>query len=83
MSSSTISVKPMIAARMLLKSWAMPPARVPMASIFWAWRRCSSMRFCSVISLLISRRAIGFPSLSRRNARLLATVIFLPSLVVS
>ena len=28
------SALPMIAWRMLLKSWAMPPAKVPMASIF-------------------------------------------------
>ena len=28
----------------LLKSWAMPPASRPTASIFWAWRSCSSLR---------------------------------------
>ena len=34
--------RPMMTVRMLLKSWATPPARVPMASIFCAWRSCSS-----------------------------------------
>ena len=33
---SRISELPMITLRMLLKSWAIPPASVPMASIFWA-----------------------------------------------
>ena len=28
---------PWIPIRRLLKSWAIPPASVPMASIFWAW----------------------------------------------
>ncbi len=39
--SSASSVKPMMAARMLLKSWAMPPASVPRASIFCDWRNWS------------------------------------------
>jgi len=33
--SATIKV---MAVRMLLKSWATPPASWPMTSIFWAWR---------------------------------------------
>ena len=44
------SVKPMIDAKMLLKSWAIPPARVPMASIFCACRSWLS-------SLLIGDRS--------------------------
>ena len=32
------SVYPVMPVRILLKSWAIPPARVPMASIFWACR---------------------------------------------
>ena len=34
--------------RRLLKSWAMPPASRPTASIFCAWRSCASMRATSV-----------------------------------
>ena len=45
----------MIPARMLLKSWAIPPARTPMLSSFWACsnRRSISSRSCS------ARLAIG------------------------
>ena len=32
------SVWPQMTARMLLKSWATPPASRPMLSIFWVWR---------------------------------------------
>ena len=38
------SMQPMIACRMLLKSWAMPPARVPRVSSFCAWRSWASRR---------------------------------------
>ena len=49
----------MIGARMLLRSWAIPPLSVPMASSFWVWRRLSSASafsrpaasfFCAVTS---------------------------------
>ena len=50
-SSIAISVKPTIAARILLKSWAMPPASVPIASIL---RACLSW-FSKAISSVISR----------------------------
>ncbi len=40
--SRNISMLLMITPRILLKSWAMPPARVPTASIFWAWLSCRS-----------------------------------------
>ena len=36
------SALPRMAARMLLKSWAMPPASVPMASNLWLCRSCAS-----------------------------------------
>ena len=36
--SSSREAYPTIAERMLLKSWATPPASVPTASIFWAWK---------------------------------------------
>ena len=35
---------PMMTMSRLLKSWAMPPASRPTASIFWDWRSCSSSR---------------------------------------
>ena len=42
------SAYPSIMLRILLKSWAIPPASVPMASIFWAWRsRVSRFAFSS------------------------------------
>ena len=44
----------MMAVSMLLKSWAMPPARCPMASIFWAWRSCSSLSLSAASALLRS-----------------------------
>ncbi len=37
-----LSVYPIIAARMLLKSWAIPPASVPMASSLWTWKSLDS-----------------------------------------
>ena len=40
----------MIPASTLLKSWARPPARVPMVSIFCDWRSCSSLFSSSVMS---------------------------------
>ena len=40
----------------LLKSWATPPARLPMASIFCDWRSCSSLRrSASVRALALDR----------------------------
>ena len=46
----TSSASIMIAARMLLKSCATPPASWPMASIFCDWRNCASSCRCSVMS---------------------------------
>ena len=40
----------MMAMSMLLKSWAIPPASRPMASIFCAWRSCCSSVAFSVMS---------------------------------
>ena len=64
-----ISLNMMMGVRMLLKSWAMPPASVPMASIFWACRSWdSSLAFSSsaslyfVISRLLMRRPRWRPS---------------------
>ena len=37
-----MSSEPITPVRRLLKSWAMPPVSWPTASIFCAWRNCSS-----------------------------------------
>ena len=42
--------KPRMAVSALLKSWAIPPASWPTASIFWEWRSWASRFLCSVIS---------------------------------
>ncbi len=55
---------PMMTVSRLLKSCATPPARVPIASIFWACRNCSSSFVCSVISFTIVRTPVGLPSAS-------------------
>ena len=54
----------MIAVSRLLKSWAMPPASRPIASIFWAWRSCASSRRRSVTSRKLQTR----PTLSPPRA---------------
>ena len=66
------SLSPWITMRRLLKSWAMPPASWPTASIFWAWRSWSSLsrsatsaRFRSVRSTVRPRSWRGRPPLSR------------------
>ena len=46
-SSWRMPANPVMAVRVLLKSWATPPANRPMASIFCDWRSCSSRRFRS------------------------------------
>ena len=48
--SCSSSIDIMIGARMLLRSWAMPPASVPMLSIRWARRNCASSCLRSVMS---------------------------------
>ena len=51
-------------ARTLLRSWAMPPASVPMLSMRCVRRNCSSIRFFSVMSVLTIRTDFGRPSSS-------------------
>ena len=46
---------------MLLKSWAMPPARVPSDSIFWAWRSWRSSDSRSVMSVVITTTFATWP----------------------
>ena len=60
---SAIPLYPLITVRRLLKSWAIPPVSCPTASIFCAWRSCSSAFFRSAISCSIRR----FASDSARN----------------
>src|SRR3989442_8412772 len=62
---STSSLYPLITVRRLLKSWAMPPASCPIASIFWDWRNCASRLLRSVMSVAIAQIAYTFPSVSR------------------
>ena len=50
---------PMMTPSILLKSCAMPPVRLPIASIFWAWCSCASSllrSICSRFWLVRSRR---------------------------
>ena len=70
-SSRSRSRLPITTLSRLLKSCASPPVRLPMASIFIAWRSWSSTdcsasaaRFCSVMSLDIATRYLGRPSSS-------------------
>ena len=62
-SSRASATLPRIAARMLLKSWAMPPARVPTASSFCDSRSCASSvrRFVSDCrrELMSRRKAVN------------------------
>ncbi len=51
----------MIAPSMLLKSWAIPAASVPRASIFWVWVSCS-------ISILLRRSDSRRLAISRMEA---------------
>jgi hypothetical protein len=48
-----------MALMMLLKSWAMPPAMVPMACIFCDSRNCTSSLALCASSLLLSVRSRG------------------------
>ena len=48
--------------RMLLKSWAMPPASSPMDSIFWAWMNRSSRSLRSEMSRTYSITPVSLPS---------------------
>ena len=57
--SSSIDIK--IGASTLLRSWAMPPASVPMLSMRWARRNCCSRFLRSVMSVLIVRIDLGRP----------------------
>ena len=78
-SSWSRSALPRMAVRTLLKSWATPPASLPTASIFCAWRSCPSRARCSVTSLITPRTpATRPPSTSGREWTVTGKVV--PSL---
>ena len=74
-----MSVKPTMPPRMLLKSWAMPPARVPMASIFWAWRMRVSTSASWVMSRCTLMKWVMAPAESRTGETVVAAMNRLPS----
>jgi hypothetical protein len=57
----------MMQVNRLLKSWAMPAARGPRLSYFWASRNCSSSFLRSVRSIANSIHVAMFASARRRN----------------
>ena len=56
---------------MLLKSWAMPPASAPTASIFWACRSCASSSVALALRLFarrdVRRRDSALPRVAYRR----------------
>src|ERR1700733_12291648 len=79
-SSSNTSVYPLITISRLLKSCATPPASLPTASIFCAWRSCSSSCRRSVMSSAISSSTSSGSSLNVAAQPLSRTMITRPSL---
>ena len=80
------SALPRMVARILLKSCAIPPASVPIASIFWDSRNCPSSAICaaraalrSVMLRTISETPISFPVSSRIGDSVLDISIRWPS----
>ena len=57
----------------LLKSWAMPPARMPRLSSFWDWRMDSSASLRSVMSARMATNCTGFPSGPRNGTMVVST----------
>jgi len=72
-------VEPRMAVSRLLKSWAMPPASCPTASIFCDWRSCSSSWRCALTSRASTSRARRPANSSGRATR--STSNRLPCLV--
>src|SRR5207253_3118340 len=73
------STEPRMAVSRLLKSWAIPPARRPTASIFCVWRNRSSRARCSVTSSTMNSKHSIAPSGPRTGRPLRRTVMTLPS----
>ena len=74
-----ISTLPWMPASILLKSWAMPPARVPTASIFWDWINWRSVFLRLVMSLTLTTGTPGRPVLQGGCAVLRETAARWPS----
>ena len=72
LASATLST---IAVKILLKSWAIPPARIPSDSSFWARNRSCSIFCLSVTSLNTRTTPIILLFLSRMGAPLSATTL--------
>ena len=68
----------MMGARMLFRSWATPPARVPMLSMRCARRNWFSSRLFSVMSELITRTEAGWPASSRTKVQRVLTMTSRP-----
>jgi hypothetical protein len=67
-SARSSSEYPLMMLSRLLKSWAIPPARWPTASIFWAWRNCSSSRRYPVMSRWLATKWVTAPRSSATGA---------------
>ena len=70
----------MIPVRMLLKSWAMPPASAPRDSSFSIFSSSFSCSLRSVISLVMPWNPVIVPSASRSGVELISAHNHLPSL---
>ena len=70
---------PDMTVRILLKSCAIPPARRPMASIFWACSSCRSSCLRSVMSEKVPTPPVGCPSSSRRGITVRLIQVIVPS----
>ena len=70
------SAWPSTTPRMLLKSWATPPARRPTASSFCDWRSCSrvSRRVCSAATRPVTSREIPSTATTRPSESRTATL---------
>ena len=73
---------PRIATRMLLKSWAIPPAKTPTDSSFFILMSSSSILSCSVTSLKTRTTPMILLSLSRIGAPLSAMLLSVPSFAI-
>ena len=81
-SSSSTALCPRITSRMLLKSCAMPPARLPIDSNFCDCRSCASSLVRSVISRAMVEAPMSVPLEFLIGETVSATSICLPSLRV-
>ena len=78
--SLSMPIDIMIGVSTLFRSWAMPPASVPMLSSRCARRNCCSSFVRSVMSVLMTSTAVAPPASSRTSVQRLSTVRRRPSL---